>query len=294
MAQMTRTTRTAGQATVAPRRSLDFWPRLIAYTMLALVCIFMVFPFAWMLVSSFKPFEEIFAGKTFLPQNPTLKNYFSLFEQADAWRKIWNSFFIATTSTVLSVFLCALGGYAFAKFSFPGRGFLFGFMLASMAIPFAVIMVPLFIMMRNYFHWIDTPLPLIIPGAANAFGIFFMRQYMSTLPDELLDAARVDGASEFGIFLRVVLPISVPAIVSLSIIFFMASWNNFLWPIAVLRSPDQQTVPLMLNSLQGPPGRTAFDVLMAGSVVSLIPMLVVFLLLQRHLIGGITAGSVKG
>jgi ABC-type glycerol-3-phosphate transport system permease component len=117
---------------------------------------------------------------------------------------------------------------------------------------------------------------------------------MSTLPDELLDAARVDGASEFGIFLRVVLPISIPAIVSLSIIFFMASWNNFLWPIAVLRSPDQQTVPLMLNSLQGPPGRTAFDVLMAGSVVSLIPMLIVFLVLQRYLIGGITAGSVKG
>ncbi len=284
----------ARTTTVAPGRSLDFGPKFVAYVALSLICIFMVFPFAWMLVSSFKPFEEIFAGNTFLPQNPTLKNYVSLFEQADAWRKIWNSFFIATTSTALSVFLCALGGYAFAKFRFPGRGFLFSFMLASMAIPFAVIMVPLFIMMRNYFHWIDTPLPLIVPGAANAFGIFFMRQYMSTLPDELLDAARMDGASEFGIFRRVVLPISVPALVSLSIIFFMASWNNFLWPIAVLRSPDQQTVPLMLNSLQGPPGRTAFDVLMAGSVVSLIPMLVIFLVLQRYLIGGITAGSVKG
>jgi ABC-type glycerol-3-phosphate transport system permease component len=294
MARMADTTHAARTRPVVPRRSLDFGPKLIAYVALTLICLFMVFPFAWMLVSSFKPFEEIFAGNTFLPQNPTLKNYASLFEQANAWRKIWNSFFIATTSTILSVFLCALGGYAFAKFRFPGRGFLFSFMLASMAIPFAVVMVPLFIMMRNYFHWIDTPLPLIIPGAANAFGIFFMRQYMSTLPDELLDAARVDGASEFGIFLRVVVPISVPAIVSLSIIFFMASWNNFLWPIAVLRSPDQQTVPLMLNSLQGPPGRTAFDVLMAGSVVSLIPMLIVFLVLQRYLIGGITAGSVKG
>jgi ABC-type glycerol-3-phosphate transport system permease component len=284
----------ARTATVASGRSPDFGPKLVAYAALSLICIFMVFPFAWMLVSSFKPFEEIFAGNTFLPQNPTLKNYVSLFEQANAWRKIWNSFFIATTSTALSVFLCALGGYAFAKFRFPGRGVLFSFMLASMAIPFAVVMVPLFIMMRNYFHWIDTPLPLIVPGAANAFGIFFMRQYMSTLPDELLDAARIDGASEFSIFRRVVLPISIPAIVSLSIIFFMASWNNFLWPIAVLRSPDQQTVPLMLNSLQGPPGRTAFDVLMAGSVVSLIPMLLVFLVLQRYLIGGITAGSVKG
>jgi ABC-type glycerol-3-phosphate transport system permease component len=295
MAEVTRrATPTAKRATVVPRRSLDFGPKLIAYVMLTLVCIFMVFPFAWMLVSSFKPFEEIFAGNTFLPQHPTLKNYGSLFEQANAWRKIWNSFFIATAGTALSVFLCSLGGYAFAKFRFPGRSFLFSFMLASMAIPFAVVMVPLFIMMRNYFHWIDTPLPLIVPGAANAFGIFFMRQYMSTLPDELLDAARVDGASELSIFLRVVLPISIPALVSLSIIFFMSSWNNFLWPQAVLRSPDQQTVPLMLNSLQGPPGRTAFDVLMAGSVISLLPMLIVFLLLQRHLIGGITAGSVKG
>jgi ABC-type glycerol-3-phosphate transport system permease component len=167
-------------------------------------------------------------------------------------------------------------------------------MLASLAVPFAVVMVPLFVMMRNFFGWIDTPWPLIVPGAANAFGIFFMRQYMFSVPDEMLDAARVDGATEFGIFLRLVLPTSIPGLVSLGIIFFMASWNNFLWPSAVLRSPENHTVPLMLNSLQGPPGRTAFDVLMAGSVVSLLPLLVIFLVLQRHLIAGITAGSIKG
>jgi ABC-type glycerol-3-phosphate transport system permease component len=281
-------------ATAPPRSALSIAPRIVVYGALLLLSGFMIFPFLWMLVSSFKPFAEIFAGTTFLPQHPTLHNYISLFDQSDALRKIWNSFYIAATSTVLSVFLCALGGYAFAKFQFPGRAFLFSFMLASMAIPFAVVMVPLFIMMRNYFHWIDTPLPLIIPGAANAFGIFFMRQYMSAMPDEMLDAARVDGASEFGIFLRMVLPTSIPGLVSLGIIFFMGSWNNFLWPTAVLRSPAQQTVPLMLNALQGPPGRTAFDVLMAGSVISLLPMLIVFLLLQRHLIAGITAGSIKG
>lgn len=286
--------RIARTSPVAPKGSPDLVPKVVTYGALILISAFMVFPFVWMLVSSFKPFEEIFSGTTFLPKNPTVKNYVSLFEQSDAMRKIWNSFFIAATSTALSVFLCALGGYAFAKFKFPGHGFLFSFMLASMAIPFAVVMVPLFIMMRNYFHWIDTPLPLIIPGAANAFGIFFMRQYMSTLPDELLDAARVDGASEFRIFLGIVLPISIPALVSLGIIFFMSSWNNFLWPTAVLRSAEQQTVPLMLRGLQGPPGRTAFDVLMAGSVVSLLPMLAIFLVLQRYLIGGITTGSVKG
>jgi ABC-type glycerol-3-phosphate transport system permease component len=150
------------------------------------------------------------------------------------------------------------------------------------------------VMMRNVFGWIDTPWPLIVPGAANAFGIFFMRKYMLSVQDEMLDAARVDGASEFGIFLRIVLPTTVPGLVSLAIIFFMASWNNFLWPSAVLRSEDNYTVPLMLRALQGPPGRTAFDVLMAGSVVSLLPLLLVFLLLQRHLVAGLTAGSVKG
>lgn len=281
-------------ALVSRRRREDAATRTLAYVVVVGLSAAMMFPFVWMVVSSLKPFEEIFAGDTFLPTDPTLRNYRSLFEQGDALRKIWNSFFIATTGTALSVFLCALGGYAFAKFRFPGRNALFSLMLASMALPFAVVMVPLFVMMRNYFHWIDTPWPLIIPGAANAFGIFFMRQYMVSVPDEMLDAARVDGASEFGIFLRIVLPTTIPALVGLGIIFFMGSWNNFLWPSAVLRSPENYTVPLMLRSLQGPPGRTAYDVLMAGSVASLVPMLVVFLALQRHLIAGITAGSVKG
>jgi len=121
-----------------------------------------------------------------------------------------------------------------------------------------------------------------------------MRQYMLSVPDEMLDAARVDGATEFGIFWRIVLPTTVPGLVSLAIIFFMSSWNNFLWPLTILHSESVQTVPVMLNSLQGPPGRTAFDVLMAGSVVSVLPMLLVFLLLQRRLVAGITSGAIKG
>jgi ABC-type glycerol-3-phosphate transport system permease component len=268
--------------------------RTAAYVLVAGLSLAMMFPFIWMLSSSFKPYSEIFAGTSFLPQNPTFHNYVSLFQQSDALLKLWNSFYIATTATAISVFLCAIGGYAFAKFRFPGRALLFGFMLASMALPFAVVMVPLFVMMRNVFHWIDTPWPLIVPTAANAFGIFFMRQYMFSIPDDIIESARIDGASEFGIFWRIVLPTSLPALISLSIIFFMSSWNNFLWPLAVLRSDPMQTVPVMLDSLQGPPGRTAFDVLMAGSVVSVLPMLIVFLLLQRHLVAGVTAGAVKG
>jgi ABC-type glycerol-3-phosphate transport system permease component len=264
-----------------------------SYLALAAISALMLFPFAWMLASSFKPFTEIFAGRSFLPEHPTLANYASLFQQSDALRKVWNSLYIAALYTALAVFLCAMGGYAFAKFRFPGRGVLFGFLLATMAVPFAVTMVPLFIMMRNWFHWIDTPWPLILPWAANAFGIFFMRQYMLSVPDDMLDAARVDGASELRIFLRLVLPVSRPGLASLAILFFVLKWNDFLWPLAVLRSDDVQTVPVMLASLQGPPGRTAFDVLMAGSVVSVLPMLLLFLLLQRHLVVGLTAGAVR-
>jgi ABC-type glycerol-3-phosphate transport system permease component len=264
------------------------------YLILAATAAFMVFPFVWMLVSSLKPFEEIFAGDTFLPRHPTLENYVSFFDQRRAARSLFNSFYIATAATLLSLLLCAMGGYGFAKFRFPGRNVLFGFVIATLAIPFAAIVVPLFVMMRNTFGWVDTPWPLIIPGAANAFGIFFMRQYMLSIPDELLDAGRVDGASELRIFWRIVLPLSRPALIVLGIIFFIASWNNFLWPLVILHSEENWTLPLTLRSLQGPPGRTPYDVLMAGSVVSTVPLLVVFLVLQRRLVAGIMAGSVRG
>jgi len=279
---------------VAARLHSDHLVKLAVYLVLAAVSAFMVFPFVWMLVSSLKPFTEIFAGTHFLPQHWTLHNFSSFFHQADAVRAIWNSFYIATSTTALSLFLCALGGYGFAKFRFVGRNFLFGFVIATLAVPFAVIVVPLFVMMRNTFHWVDTPWPLIVPWAANAFGIFFMRQYMLSIPDEILDAARVDGASEPRIFLRIVLPVCKPALVSLGIIVFIASWNNFLWPLVVLPSPHNWTLPLVLRSLQGPPGRTPYDVLMAGSVVSTLPLVIGFLVFQRRLVSGIMAGGVKG
>jgi ABC-type glycerol-3-phosphate transport system permease component len=273
------------------------WPaslKTVAYLLLLAIAAFMVFPFVWMLLSSLKPFEEIFAGDSFFPEHPTLSNYFSFFEQRNAARAIWNSFFIAAASTALSLFLCAMGGYGFAKFRFPGRDVLFAFVIATLAIPFAAVLVPLFVMMRNTFHWVDTPWPLIVPGAASAFGIFFMRQFMLAIPNELLDAARIDGASEFRIFLRIVLPVARPALISLGIIIFIASWNNLLWPLVILYSEDTWTLPLTLRSLQGPPGRTPYDVLMAGSVVSTIPLVLLFLLFQRRLVAGVMAGTVKG
>lgn len=267
--------------------------RLIVYAFLVSSVALLGFPFLWMLSSSLKPSSEIFSSGALLPQDPTLDNYIRLFTDVGALRKFGNSFIVSVGFTVLSVFLCALGGYGFGKFRFRGREVLFWFVLATLTIPLAAILVPLFVMMRNTFNWIDTLWPLIIPGAANAFGIFFMRQYMHSIPDELIDSARVDGAGEYTIFWRVVLPVAAPGLASLAIIFFMRSWNDFLWPLAVLRSEAVQTIPVMLNAVQGPPGRTAYDLLMAGAVLSVLPLAAVFLILQRRLVAGVTMGAVK-
>jgi ABC-type glycerol-3-phosphate transport system permease component len=272
----------------------EHFAKTAVYLVLAAASAFMIFPFVWMVVSALKPFPEIFAGTHFLPQHWTLDNFSSFFHQTNAARAIWNSFYIAISTTALSLFLCAMGGYGFAKFHFPGRNFLFAFVIATLAVPFAVIVVPLFVMMRNTFHWVDTPWPLIVPWAANAFGIFFMRQYMLSIPDEIIDAGRVDGATEARIFLRIVLPVCKPALISFGIIVFIASWNNFLWPLVVLPSPSHWTLPLVLRSLQGPPGRTPYDVLMAGSVISTLPLVIGFLVFQRRLVSGIMEGTVKG
>ncbi|HWG85306.1 MAG TPA: carbohydrate ABC transporter permease [Deinococcales bacterium] len=280
-------------APVVGKKPIDRVTAVLLYAFIIAVCTFTSFPFIWMLLSSLKPLSEIF-GQGFLPQNPTLDNFRNLFEQTPALRNMLNSFFIATAATSGSLLFCSLGGYGFAKFRFPGRNVLFGVMLGTMTIPFIVTMIPTFIMMRNTFHWIDTPWPLVVPGLANAFGVYFMRQNMLSVPDSLLDAARVDGASEPLIFFRVVLPVVLPALASLGIIFFMASWNNYLWPTVVLRSPESQTLPVMIASLQGSAGRTPYDLMMAGSVLSVLPMLAIFLLLQRFFYAGITAGSVKG
>ena len=160
-------------------------------------------------------------------------------------------------------------------------------------IPFGVLLIPLYVIMLEL-SWIDTFWPLIIPGAANAFGIFFMRQYISTISDELLDAARIDGASEYAIFWRVILPIVSPALVSLGLIFFMGSWNNFLFPLVILKSPENFTLPLTIRSLiSGGLGRPVYNLQMAGSVISIVPLLIIFLIFQRRFIDGITAGAVK-
>jgi len=174
-----------------------------------------------------------------------------------------------------------------------GKNILFALLLATMIIPGAVMMVPSFVIMREL-GWVDKFWPLIIPGAANAFGIFFFRQYISTINDELMDAARIDGASEFKIFWSIILPIISPGMTSLGLIFFMRSWNDYLGPLIYLKSPQLHTITLAINALSGSAGLTAWGEQMAMSVVSLIPLLIIFLIFQRRFVEGIMAGAVKG
>ena len=267
---------------------------VLMYGLLIAVSIFMILPFIWMVSTSLKPANEIFAiPPIIISPHSTLNAYKFLQENYNILGIVKNTFVIAFSATILRLFFCALGGYGFAKFKFPGQGFLFAFLLGTLVIPSAVTLVPIYIIMRDL-KWIDTFWPLIIPGAANAFGIFFMRQYIMSVSNELMDAARIDGAGEFTIFWRIILPIVAPGLTSLGLIFFMGSWNDFLGPLIYLKSPEHFTLPLIIRSLVGPVGRTVYDVQMAASVISLIPLLIIFLIFQRRFVEGITAGAIKG
>ncbi|MFW6135540.1 MAG: carbohydrate ABC transporter permease [Chloroflexota bacterium] len=278
--------------TVLPRR-LGFLGRKTAlHALLIAISAFTMLPFLWMLRTSFMPQGEVFGvPPRILSPNMGLDGYRYVVELG-VLRSLWNTFFVASASTAAALFFCALGGYGFAKYRFPGRDLLFAFLLGTMIIPGAVTMVPTYIIMLKI-KWINTFLPLIVPGAANAFGIFFMRQYITTISDELLDAARIDGCSEFGIFLRIILPICLPGLTSLGLIFFMGAWNAYLQPLIYLKSPDKFTLPLFMMQMQGPPGYSMYREWMAVAVTSVVPLLIIFLIFQRRFTEGITAGAVK-
>lgn len=217
------------------------------------------------------------------------------------YRKLWsvvpynqyfiNSVFIATASTLLTLFFCSLGGFAFAKYQFKGKKILFGILLASMMIPFQVLLVPLFGLMYNI-GWLNSYKAIIIPFSVGAFGVFLMRQFIITIPSELIDAARIDGCSEFGIYYRIILPIIKPALGALTIYSFLGSWNGYLWPLIVLRDEQKYTLPIGLANLIGT-YRQEYGMLMAGTLLSLLPIVILFLAMQREFVQGITLGSVK-
>ena len=268
--------------------------RIFIYLVLIPLCIFMVLPYIWILITSLKTPAEVFTVPMIIfSRNMSLDNFKDVIIDKGALIRLWNTFFISFTATILKLFLCSLAGYGFAKFRFPGRNILFSVLIASMIVPFAVTLIPLYAMMLK-FHWVDTFLPLIVPGAASAFGIFFMRQYIRSIPDELLDAARIDGCSEFSIYGRVILPVIMPGLTSLGLIFFMLTWNDFLWPLVILKTPENQTLPVMIATLSGLSETNMYPFQMAVAVISITPLIIIFLIFQRRFTEGISFGAVKG
>jgi multiple sugar transport system permease protein len=261
---------------------------------LAVGLMLVVMPFVWMLLSSFKDVEELAARPpTWLPSRPTTANYQSLLEQLDFARYFTNSAVVAGLVTVANLVFCSMLGYALAKLRFPGRRALFGLVMGTLLVPSAVTLVPMFVLMSRL-NLVNSFPALILPFAAGPFGVFLMRQFMRQIPDELLDAGRVDGAGEFYLFWRVAMPLCGPALATLGILTFLASWNNFIWPLVVTTDQEMFTLPVALANFATDPNHPEPGVLMAGSAVLVLPVLAVFLVLQRFFTRGIAMTGLKG
>ena len=264
-----------------------------AYCVVGIGAVVMLLPFYFMFVFATHSRTEIFS----LPPpmffgDDFFNNLKILTDRMPFWRNLGWSVYVAVASTVLTLLFCSMGGYAFALFEFRYKNVLFGLVMGTMLLPSFMNMIPTFMIM-DLLGWIDQPRALYIPGAASAFGIFLMRQFViSSIPRDLIEAARMDGCSEMGIFWRIVLPLLKPALGTLGLITFIASWNNFIGPLVVMRSPDMYTLPLALRSLQSPVD-TEWGALMTGSAIATIPLVILFLLSSRQLISGLTAGAVK-
>ncbi len=266
---------------------------IMKYFILVVGAFVMVFPFIWMMIASLMTAGEIqLRPPVWLPAVPQFSNYTELWQSIPIARLYFNSLFTSGVIVFGVLLSSSLAGFAFAKYRFPGREFLFYLILATMMIPFFVTLIPVFFIVRQL-GWIDTYQGLVVPGLTSAYGIFLMRQFMVTLPDELIDAARIDGASELRIYWRIVLPLVKPALATLGTFTFIGSWNNFLWPLLVINSRDLMTLPLGINSLRSLYADNT-NLLMAGTAVAVVPMLFVFIFLQRYFIQGIALTGLKG
>ncbi len=250
-------------------------------------------PFIYMISASFKPQNEIFTFPVqIIPKEPFFDNYTTLIGETLYLRWFLNTAIVAVGRTSLSLLLCMLAGFAFAKYDFPFRRVLFVMVLASFTLPFEVVLIPLYTMMVRL-GWLNTYWVLIVPFAASAFGIFLARQYALALPTELMEAARIDGSSELGIFFRIAIPNLRPALAVMGIIFFQASWNDFLWPLIVLNDSTMYVINLALPTLRGPYG-DQYGLVLGGAVIAVIPIIIIFFAMQRYFIEGIMAGALKG
>jgi multiple sugar transport system permease protein len=280
---------------VKPPRSREAKMRLAGFVVLHVVIIagalVMFFPFLWTIITSITPGATLTNAPALIPANPSLEPYLRLFSERPFVQVVGNSLLLAAITTCVQLVTSSTAAYAFSRLPFRGQGFVFAIYLATMMIPLQVLIVPLFVELKT-FGLLNSYLGALLPTFASAFGIFLLRQAINQVPRDLDEAATIDGAGHFRIFFQVVLPNIRPALATLVVFSFMSSWNSFLWPLIVLRSPELQTLPIALAALQGQ-YISDWDVIMAGSVVSVIPMLALYLFAQKYVIQGVASSGIK-
>ncbi|MEH7275794.1 carbohydrate ABC transporter permease [Neobacillus vireti] len=268
----------------------------IANIVFLIISFLALFPIINLLISSLRPSSELMRNGisiTFDPSTMSFDNYIYIFTQGgNYWSWFINSLVITTITIVLSLFFSSMVGYALALYDFKGRNLIFGCVLFILMVPFEILMLPLFQLMINL-NLIDTYAAVILPAVVAPMAVFFFRQYALGLPKELMDAARIDGSNEYGVFFRIMLPLMTPSLAAMAILQGLGSWNNFLWPLIVLRSNDMFTLPIGLATLLTPYGNN-YDILIAGSVMTIIPIIILFIFFQRYFVAGLTVGGVKG
>lgn len=266
--------------------------RVIIHIFLIITSIITLSPFVWMISASFMAdgHANVYPPR-FFPDEFTIVQYESLFSRLNVSVNFINSLFLSLTVTLVSLLFNSLAGYAFAKFKFRMKDKLFNFLLSSMIIPAQVTMLPLFLMLKSM-GLINTYFAIIIPGLANIFGIFLIRQYAISIPDSLIESAKIDGATDFQIYRRIILPLCMPILITLALFTFMGTWNDFMWPLIALTDNSLYTLPVALANLMLEHTKDP-ELMMAGSVITILPVLIVFLFLQRYYISGIMSGSIK-
>jgi multiple sugar transport system permease protein len=274
-------------------RTLRLFGQAVAYLVVLLGAAVVAVPIYWMFSSALKTSPEILAIPIrWLPSQPRFYNFADAWNSAPFYTYLFNSVFVALAVTLSTLLFASLTGHALAKYSFPGRDVCFGFVLSTMMIPFSVIIIPLFVLVRDL-GWMNSYYALIVPAGVSAFGIFLMRQFIMTLPDELLDAARIDGASEPAIFRVIVLPLTKPALATLALLTFMNNWDSFLWPLVVTTGNTYRTLPVGLAAFQTQ-YVTHYEWIMAVATLVTLPIFALFLGLQRYFVQGIVMSGLKG
>lgn len=266
--------------------------KILLYIFLIITSVITLMPFIWMISASFMADGEASVyPPVFFPAEFVLDQYNHLLTRLNVARSFLNSFLLSTIVTFVSLFFNSMAGYAFAKYRFKGKNKLFNLLLVNMIVPSQVSMLPLFLMLKSV-GLINTYFAIIVTGLANIFGIFLIRQHCLAIPDSLIEAARMDGASDFQIYRKIILPLAVPILVTLGLFTFLGTWNDFLWPLIALTDESMYTLPVSLANLMLEHSRDP-ELMMAGSVITIIPVIIIFLALQRYYIKGIMMGSVK-